>query len=121
MKKIFFLLAINATSFNAFSENMADFLKNKEVKMSSALSNEWDVKKGQGLRDIIYEWTKRDNWNLLWHIDYDIKVSADAQFSGTMQEAIGKLLRSINLNGNNLNAQLYPDNKVIIIKAGLDD
>lgn len=118
---IFLLLVMTTTSFHAYADNMADLLKAKEEQINQAVNNGWYVKKGQSLRDIIYEWAKRDSWNLVWHLDYDIKLGADAHFTGSLQDAIGTLLDSINQSGSNLNAQLYPENKVIVIKAGIDN
>jgi hypothetical protein len=103
-------------------DSMAAMLRKKEKTLAekNANPNQWSVSKGDSLRNVLYRWSKRQGWNLVWHVDYDITLAADARFNGSMQDAISLLLTSVNQNNVSILAKVYPANKVLLIKAGLD-
>lgn len=105
-----------------YCDSMTAMLRKKEKNLAEnhANPNQWTVSKGDSLRNVLYQWSKRQGWNLVWHIDYDLKLAADAKFNGSMQDAISLLLTSVNQNNVSILAKLYPANKVLLIKAGLD-
>ena len=52
----------------------------------------WQGAKGQTLRDVLKSWSDVAGVELYWTLDYDYRLQEDAAFSGTYDEAVGKVL-----------------------------
>ena len=52
----------------------------------------WAGTKGATLRDTLKSWSDAANVELFWSIDYDYKLKGDVKYSGSYDEAVGKLL-----------------------------
>lgn len=52
----------------------------------------WAGAKGATLRDTLKSWSDAASVELFWSIDYDYKLKKDVSFSGSYDEAVGKLL-----------------------------
>lgn len=104
---------------------MQDLLTQAENAYSITSSDpgrgEWKVESGKKVREILYLWTKKAGWTLVWHPDYDLELSAPAQFEGDMTAAVKQLFASINTAEAPLFAQLYPENKVLVVNSSIDD
>ncbi len=52
----------------------------------------WAGAKGATLRDTLKNWSDAASVELFWSIDYDYKLKKDVSFTGSYDEAVGKLL-----------------------------
>ena len=52
----------------------------------------WRGAKGETLRSVLKNWSDVSGVELYWAIDYDYRLDSDVAFSGTYDEAVGKIL-----------------------------
>jgi len=82
---------------------------------------QWRVVMGAGLRETIDNWAMQENVRLVWRGDEQVKIPANATFSGRFEEAVGTLLVLARDEGRNVNGNLYfddrADEKVLVIEV----
>ena len=76
----------------------------------------WSAKRGSDLRDVLYDWTRRAGWNLVWESDYSYELQADASFDGDLVGALHQLFDAL----SEVNPPLFPEafkgNRVLLVK-----
>lgn len=79
----------------------------------------WKVKRGDSLKKTLSAWTNKAGFNAIeWNVQsFDpemIQMGSNAEFEGTLKDALGKFLASLALE-TKLAGHIYKGNKVIVI------
>lgn len=54
----------------------------------------WRAEAGRNLRDVLAEWSRQENVELVWSSDYDFPIEASLTAQGSFEEAVRQVLRS---------------------------
>lgn len=85
----------------------------------STSPTEWKVKEARTLRENLQDWVQMANWSLEWRSQHDYAITYPATFSGTLVDAIGKLLLHYQNAPIPLAARLYTGNQVLVIEPSV--
>jgi hypothetical protein len=77
----------------------------------------WRLRAGAPLRDVLYDWSRRAGWTLVWDSEYQYTLDADAQFSGDFPAAVTQLFHALGDLNPPLYPALYQGNRVLAVKA----
>jgi hypothetical protein len=77
----------------------------------------WSVASNAELRDVLYGWSQRAGWSLVWDSEYSYQVQAGAVFSGDFVTAVTELFAAMGQQNPPLYPQLYQGNRVLVINA----
>lgn len=85
----------------------------KESK-PAAPAPKFQVKREDGyIAKSLDRWTKQAGWQLVWDAGMDLVVEADAEFSGSFEEAVSSLFSGLSEFRIPLKATLYGGNRVL--------
>ncbi|WP_318515616.1 TcpQ domain-containing protein [Photobacterium leiognathi] len=89
------------------------------LKLTRSSSKVWKVNKGNSLRQVITDWSKEANYDLLWKAgDIDFEIEANGRFIGTFEGKDGvlaQLLKGTEKSKNPLMPDFKYGNNVLII------
>lgn len=60
--------------------------------LNSAPSEIWTASRGESLRTVLEEWSKRANVQVTWQAEYDYPLQASVNLSGSYQDVVRRLL-----------------------------
>ncbi len=86
----------------------------------ATVSNAWQGRQGDTLRDVIGDWSRQAGVDLHWSIDYDYRLSRDIAVSGGFTDAVTQLLDQFKKAKPRPYAQLHRQAgsaQVLVIKA----
>jgi hypothetical protein len=55
----------------------------------------WQLAQGARLRATLQDWTREAGWQLLWRYDTDLEVAAGANWSGSFEQAVRRLISAL--------------------------
>lgn len=74
----------------------------------------WEVQlQDKTLYQTLRRWTANAGYQLMWEADRDFPIEANASFAGSIEEAISKVLQSLQSTDYPLQATINPKNKLI--------
>lgn len=86
------------------------------VDTSAAPAPTWLVLTEQStLRTTLQHWAKTAGWTLIWELPVDHVIEANAQISGTFEQAVGALAVSSQVSRQGFRAIFYNANRVVRI------
>ena len=77
----------------------------------------WSVHREAELRDVLYGWSTRAGWSLVWDSEYSYQMQADAVFEGDYVSAVKQLFAALGKINPPLYPQIYQGNRVLVVKA----
>lgn len=80
-------------------------------------ANAWRVNSGAALSDVLYDWSQRAGWTLVWDSDYRYTMDASAVFQGDFPSAVTQLFSALGTLNPPLYPALYHGNQVLVVKA----
>lgn len=93
-------------------------------KVSKDTENKTDmysVKAGETLNRVLKDWTNKAGWKLVWNIEYNYPIKADAAFGNDFVEAIQNLINSLKNARPQPTVEIFKGNKVIVISNDATD
>lgn len=81
-------------------------------------SQSWEISRAdKTLKSAITRWAETSGWQLSWELAADYAIEADTHLTGTFEEAIESVARSLETADVPVNAIFYKGNKVLRIVA----
>ena len=71
----------------------------------------------KNIRTVLVRWGKQAGFRVVWDVKKDISIEADATFSGTFEDAARALLESISESDFPVEAKLYDNNVIRVVKT----
>ncbi len=62
---------------------------------SKKQSHEWEAKRGEDLRDVLYRWSQKAGTDLIWSAEGSVKLPEDIGYDGDFNEAVQALLYKV--------------------------
>lgn len=86
----------------------------------SQVEASWVASKGRSLRSILEDWSRKENVDLYWSIDYDYMMQDEAAYSGSYEEAVSDLLNRFSSLRPQPYGQLHKkgsDSRVLVVNS----
>jgi hypothetical protein len=81
-----------------------------------AASDSWHVSEADGnLRLVIQRWARQVEWRMVWDVDHDIPITADASLTGPFKNAVRQLVSATELTDYPLKPCFYSNSVVRIV------
>ena len=87
------------------------------VGPSAGSTTSWPVPSGSYLRATLQTWSQSAGWMLVWDSPLDYRVRAAAQFRGSYEDAVRRLVDAIHETNPELRATLYRGNRVLHVET----
>lgn len=75
----------------------------------------YQVKQGEEIRDVLYRWTKKNGWQLVWDSKYRYISPVDVTYNGSLLHVIEQLIDSMGNYSPKLHVTLYSRDRIVFV------
>jgi len=78
----------------------------------------WRLELSDGtVKAALTRWARQSGWQIVWDVPVDFKIDAEAEVSGTLQDALAAVVKALQNSDTPIQVVLYNGNKVLRVVA----
>lgn len=82
---------------------------------TSGVGGRWAAMSGSSMRETLEGWAREAGWTVDWRSESDYRLHTSITFSGSFEDAVGRLINGIYRQHPEINATLYRQVRVLTV------
>lgn len=82
---------------------------------TDGVGGRWAAMSGTSMRETLEGWAREAGWTIDWRSDSDYRLHTSITFSGSFEDAVGRLINGIYRQHPEINATLYRKVRVLTV------